>query len=57
MVFVTVLRIPREEQIMEHIFGDEYTAYRRRVSALGFPLCCLFRYAEAREVAEPLLCA
>lgn len=56
MVFMTMLRIPREEQIMEHLFGDQYIEYRQRVSALGFPLCFLFRYPKAhpegQEVAE-----
>lgn len=61
MVFMTLLRIPREEQIMEHLFGNEYVKYRRRVSALGFPLCFLFRFPDDQDVAqqsdeeEPLL--
>jgi protein-S-isoprenylcysteine O-methyltransferase Ste14 len=56
MVVMVLLRIPREEQIMEHLFKDKYIEYRRHVSALGVPLCFLFRYPEPTLVAEqPLL--
>eukprot|EP01079_Euglenida_sp_SAG-EU17-18_P011172 gene11172-2026_t len=34
-------RVKTEERIMEDLFGPEYQAYCRRVSALGPPWCCL----------------
>lgn len=43
MFFFTMNRIPIEERILGELYGDEYAAYRRRVSALGPPWCCCFR--------------
>ena len=40
-VLVTLRRIEKEERILIELFGGEYHAYRRRVSALGPPWGCL----------------
>lgn len=40
-VLVTLRRIETEERILVGLFGARYLEYRRRVSALGPPWCCL----------------
>ena len=40
-VLVTLRRIRTEERILVEVYGDQYREYRRRVSALGPPWCCL----------------
>ena len=40
-VLITLRRIETEERILVELFGGQYLEYRRRVSALGPPWCCL----------------
>jgi protein-S-isoprenylcysteine O-methyltransferase Ste14 len=43
MFWMTARRVASEERILVHLFGSEYRAYRRRVSAFGPPWMCLSR--------------
>ena len=40
-VLVTLVAIEAEEQVLVERFGSQYVEYCEKVSALGFPWCCL----------------
>ena len=50
---LTLRRIVPEERILGELFGLQYQEYRRRVSALGPPWCCLGYDRGARRSAPP----
>lgn len=52
LVFHKLIIIAKEEKMMLHMFGAQYSEYQGKVPALGFPLCCIYRRVGHRE---PLL--